>query len=91
MKLGQLNAALRALDGAPKVAISAPGLPGQRITLQLQKTPLIEELGRVYGGRGVETGIYLRPDGFLGREADRPAGEVDVAEADAAPATGLLL
>lgn len=56
MKLSDLRGAIRKTKGNPSVVVEfAPGL---RMTLMLQKTPLLEDLGRQFGeDRTAETGL----------------------------------
>ncbi|NSZ73925.1 hypothetical protein G6L74_09250 [Agrobacterium tumefaciens] len=55
MKLGELRGAIRKTKGSPFTIVA---IGGEDITLVLQKTPLLEELDRVFpGGKAVETGL----------------------------------
>jgi len=70
MKISALNTAIRGLRGAPKVrfkiAAIHPTHAGQEMVLELQKTPLLAELKRMFpNGRSEETGITVDDDGFL--------------------------
>lgn len=62
MKLGKLNAAIRAAD-AVRVRFSWGGVA-------LQKGSLIEALRDHYGSKGAETMLTLTDDGFLTWELD---------------------
>lgn len=55
MKLGELRGAIRKTKGSPFTIVT---IGGEAITLVLQKTPLLEELDRVFpGGKAAETGL----------------------------------
>jgi hypothetical protein len=68
MKLGELKAAIRALDGAPHIQFV---LFGQRWVVATQKGDLISQLDeRFPGGKAAETGLHLHMHegrGFLCR------------------------
>lgn len=60
MKLGELRGAIRKTKGNPFITMSIDGKP---LSLYLQKTPLLEELDRVFpGGKAVETGLEFDPE-----------------------------
>ncbi|KDR87711.1 hypothetical protein L905_19130 [Agrobacterium sp. TS43] len=67
MKLGELRGAIRKTKGSP---FTIGTIGGEAITLVLQKTPLLEELDRVFpGGKAAETGLTFdaatgKLDGF---------------------------
>jgi len=71
MKLGELRAAIRKTKGAVSIELSPTPNTDLRMNLSLQKTTLLEELERVYGGKkSTETGMEFDADsGFI-----RPAG-----------------
>lgn len=55
MKLGELRGAIRKTKGSPFTIVT---IGGEAVTLVLQKTPLLEELDRVFpGGKAAETGL----------------------------------
>lgn len=55
MKLGELRGAIRKTKGSPFTIVT---ISGEAVTLVLQKTPLLEELDRVFpGGKAAETGL----------------------------------
>ena len=54
MKLRDLRGAIRNTKGNPSIIVEMT--PGHSMTLLLQKTPLLAELGRAYED-GVDTGI----------------------------------
>lgn len=55
MKLGELRGAIRKTKGSP---FTIATIGGEAITLVLQKTPILEELDRVFpGGKAAETGL----------------------------------
>lgn len=58
MKLRDLRGAIRK-PGNPSIALELT--PGRSMTLLLQKTPLLAELGRVYDEKE-ETGLYYDAD-----------------------------
>ena len=58
MKLRDLRGAIRK-PGNPSIVVELT--PGKPMTLPLQKTPLLEELGRAYADGG-ETGLTYDPD-----------------------------
>jgi hypothetical protein len=62
MKLGELRGLIRKTKGNVTTHIQlVPG--GPRLLLALQKTPLLEELERVYpGGRNFETGVSFNSE-----------------------------
>lgn len=63
MKLRDLRGAIRK-PGNPSIVVELT--PGRPMTLMLQKTPLLAELGRVYED-GAETGLTYDPEtGVLG-------------------------
>lgn len=65
MKLGALKTAIRELKIAPKALIRF-GCDKRTMTLDLQKTPLLAELDKVFtGGRSEETGMDITADGYL--------------------------
>lgn len=80
MKLGELRGAIRKTKGNPYVNLFPfPGID-KGFRLFLQKTPLLEELERVYpGGKGVETGLeFVEETGLLRSvEYDRSVGLSD--------------
>jgi len=66
MKLSELRAAIRKTKGNPSIVVAL--VPGAPMTLMLQKTPLLDELGRVYGNeRTADTGLTFDENtGILG-------------------------
>ena len=59
MKLNKLRGAIRTATGNPSIIVElAPGVP---LTLVLQKTPLLAELGRAYDGSD-DTGLTFNPE-----------------------------
>ena len=55
MKLGELRGAIRKTKGNPFTIVT---IGGEAVTLVLQKTPLLDELDRVFpGGKAAETGL----------------------------------
>lgn len=69
MKLGTLKTAIRESNQAPRIRTE---FLGQHVDLVLQKTPLLEELDRIYpDGRSQETGLWLREDGHIMKETER--------------------
>ncbi|MGV1943534.1 hypothetical protein ACQZ5D_23905 [Agrobacterium sp. 22-211-1] len=81
MKLGELRGAIRKTKGSPFTIVT---IGGEAITLVLQKTPLLEELDRVFpGGKAAETGLIF--DAATGKlegfdSAGAAAEVVDVAD-----------
>lgn len=59
MKLAKLRGAIRSSKGNPSVTVELT--PGDPITLMLQKTPLLAELGRVYADAD-DTGLEFDPE-----------------------------
>lgn len=56
MKLGELRGAIRKMKGNPSIRLPLGG--GAVMTIVTQKTPLLEELERLFpGGKGVDTPI----------------------------------
>ena len=71
MKLAKLRGAIRSSKGNPSVTVELT--PGDPITLMLQKTPLLAELGRVYADAD-DTSLTFDPEtGVL-----RGSGVIDV-------------
>lgn len=63
MKLGELRGAIRKTKGNPIITLAAPPGAIGSWKLAVQKTPLLEELERIYpGGKGVETDLEFNPD-----------------------------
>lgn len=77
MKLGELRGAIRKTKGSPFTIVT---IGGEAVTLVLQKTPLLEELDRVFpGGKATETGLtFDAADGKL--EGFDTAGAATVTE-----------
>jgi hypothetical protein len=70
MKLGALKTAIRVLDGPPKIYVR---LANYMMPLAIQKTPFLEVLDAAFTeGRNQETGLWIRDDGFIMLEEDRP-------------------
>lgn len=59
MKLRDLRGAIRNTKGNPSIIIELT--PGHSMTLPLQKTPLLAELGRAYED-GADTGLTFDPE-----------------------------
>lgn len=61
MKLSDLRGSIRKATGNPKMIVDlGNGVP---LTVTFQKTPLLEELGRVFNGeRTAETGLSFDPE-----------------------------
>lgn len=78
MKLGELRAAIRKTKGAVTIELSPTPNTDLRMNLSLQKTTLLEELERVYGGKkSTETGMQFDPStGFI-----RPEGSESLSSA----------
>lgn len=58
MRLGELRGAIRKMKGNPSIRL--PLSDGAVMTVVTQKTPLLEELERLFpGGKGVETPFEL--------------------------------
>ncbi|MDH1266726.1 hypothetical protein N5C81_03735 [Rhizobium pusense] len=80
MKLGELRGAIRKTKGSPFTIVT---IGGEAITLVLQKTPLLEELDRLFpGGKAAETGLTFDTttgelDGFDSAGAAVEAFDVD--------------
>lgn len=84
MKLGELRGAIRKTKGNPYVNLFPFPGTDKGFRLYLQKTPLLEELERVYpGGKGVETGLeFVEETGLLRSvEYDRSVGLSDETKA----------
>lgn len=75
MKLRDLRGAIRK-PGNPSIVVELT--PGRPMTLLLQKTPLLAELGRVYE-EGAETGLTYDPEtGVLSYPgSERPSASDD--------------
>jgi hypothetical protein len=74
MKLGKLNAAIRA---AKKVRFLARIEEGFNLPFTLEKTPLLATLAEAFPeGRSQETGLYLNAEGFLSREGDTRMADI---------------
>lgn len=83
MRLGELRGAIRKTKGNPIVRV--PLADGRVMTLSLQKTPLLEELERLFpGGKGTETpfefheasGVLSLPIGMARMAVDLNIGSV---------------
>lgn len=80
MKLGELRGAIRKTKGSPFTIVT---IGGEAITLVLQKTPLLEELDRVFpGGKAAETGLMFdaatgKLEGFDAADATTETIDVD--------------
>lgn len=63
MKLGELRGLIRKTKGNPYVNVFPFPGTDKGFRFHLQKTPLLEELDRVYpGGKSVETGLEFNVD-----------------------------
>lgn len=63
MKLGELRGLIRKTSGNPIITLVAPPGAIDSWKLAVQKTPLLEELNRIYpGGKGVETDLEFNPE-----------------------------
>lgn len=71
MKLSQLNVAVRDSIEAPKFSVKLFDDDTEGFTLVLQKTPLLANLKARFVERTAETGLYIREDGFIMKEANR--------------------
>ncbi|UVK46789.1 hypothetical protein BPNPMPFG_002499 [Mesorhizobium sp. AR07] len=66
MKLGELRGAIRKTKGNPFINVFPFPNTDQGFRMFLQKTPLLEELERVYpGGKAVETGLDFNVESGL--------------------------
>lgn len=80
MKLGELRGVIRKTKGSPFTIVT---IGGEAVTLVLQKTPLLEELDRVFpGGKAAETGLTFdaatgKLEGFDSAGATTEAIDVD--------------
>lgn len=82
MKLTALNTAIRKNDGPPRIDLRFNIDTPEQIELyglEVTKQSLLASLKAAFpdGGRSTETGLYLREDGYLRREADRPVATDD--------------
>lgn len=77
MKLGELRGAIRKYKGNPYVNLFPFPGSDKGFRIYAQKTPLLEELERVYpGGKSTETGLEFVPETGLLRsvEYDKSVG-----------------
>jgi hypothetical protein len=73
MKLGALKSAIRDLKTAPKALVRF-GCDKRSLVLDLQKTPLLAELDKIFiGGRAEETGFEVTADGYLSHKDELTA------------------
>lgn len=76
MKLADLRGAMRKTKGNPSIVVEL--VPGRPMTLVMQKTVLLEELGRIFdGSRAAETGLMFDEDtGILSVEGAAAQGAI---------------
>jgi len=97
LKLGELRGLIRKTKGNPHINVYPFPGTDKGFTFYLQKTPLLEELDRVYpGGKAVETdlefnvdtGLLRCPsyDGQVGLSTEDKAAAFDVLDLDEKPA-----
>lgn len=85
MKLSEIRSAIRKVKGNPSIVVElTAGVP---LTLMLQKTPLLDELGRAFNSeRTAETGLTFDEDtgviSSLDGDTFIASGEVELAETD---------